>query len=227
MGKRLLYISLSALFLLLVLQPFQTASASSNAPVSEMFDQPDHYNDGEKERTDTNNDRTDSPADEQQAEPGTVSLSLWDYLKMLFALVFVVGLLYAILRFVNKRNLQYQKNRLIQNHGGLSLGQQKSVQVLEIGNRFYLVGVGEDITLLKEITDPAEIERFRKNFEERETEAPLPYVSKILDSIKGKTGGTNSAESETRFQDVFQQRLNELKDNRKNGIEDWKKGDKK
>jgi len=223
MAKKLL-VYLSAVFLLLALQPVQMASASSNAPVSEMFDQPETDSDG-SDRTNTGNDRSDSPADDAQSEPGTVSLSLWDYVKMLFALLFVVALLYALLRFVNKRNLQYQKNRVIQNHGGLSLGQHKSVQVLEIGNSFYLVGVGDDITLLKEITDPAEIERFRKNFEERETEAPIPYISQMWDSLKGKIQ-TNTSESDSKFQDVFQQRLKELKDSRKKGIEDWKKGDK-
>jgi flagellar protein FliO/FliZ len=223
MVKRLI-VCLSALLLLFVLQPIQMASASSNAPVSEMFDQPDPESDGSG-RTNTGNDRPDSPADDEQSDSGTVSLSLWDYLKMIFALLFVVGLLYGLLRFVNKRNLQYQKNRLIQNHGGINLGQHKSVQVLEIGSSFYLVGVGEDITLLKEITDPAEIEKFRKNYEDRETAAPLPYIAEVWESLKGKTGQTKTTDSESKFQDVFQQRLKELKDSRKKGIEDWKKGD--
>lgn len=223
MVKRLITL-VSVMLLLLMLQPVQLVSASANAPVSEWFEQPDPNSDG-SDRTDSGNDRPDSPADDEQSDSGTVSLSLWDYLKMLFALLFVVGLLYSLLRFVNKRNLQYQKNRLIQNHGGINLGQHKSVQVLEIGNSFFLVGVGEDITLLKEITDPAEIERFRKNFEERETAAPLPYVAEVWESLKGKTGQIKSTDSESKFQDVFQQRLKELKDSRKKGIEDWKKGD--
>ncbi|MFC4409205.1 flagellar biosynthetic protein FliO [Chungangia koreensis] len=214
----------SVMLLLLVLQPVQLVSASPNAPVSDWYKQPDPNSDG-SDRTDSGNDRPDSPAEDEQSDSGTVSLSLWDYLKMLFALLFVVGLLYGLLRFVNKRNLQYQKNRLIQNHGGINLGQHKSVQVLEIGSSFYLVGVGEDITLLKEITDPAEIEKFQKNFEERESTAPLPFIAEVWESLKGKSGQLKSTDSESKFQDVFQQRLKELKDSRKKGIEDWKKGD--
>lgn len=223
MVKRL-FIIMSALQLLFVLLPVQMAAASSNAPVSEMFDEP-KSNVDDSGRKNPGNDRPDSPADDEQSDSGTVSLSLWDYVKMLFALLFVVGLLYTLLKFVNKRNLKYQKNRLIQNHGGISLGQQKSVQVLEIGNRFYLVGVGEDITLLKEITDAEEIEAFRKNVEEKETSAPLPYFSEVMEVLKGRTV-SKKGEDSPQFQDLFQQRLKELKDSRRKGIENWKKGDR-
>lgn len=219
-----LFVLLTVLQLLIVLQPGHIAVASSNAPVSDLFDKK-APNSEDSNRTNTGTDRSDSPADGKPSDSGTVSLSLWDYLKMVFALLFVVALLYALLKFVNKRNLNYQKNRMIQNHGGISLGQQKSVQVLEIGSRFYLVGVGEDITLLKEITDPSEIELFRKNIEEREIAAPAPFVVELWESVKGKYATNKNSASEEKFQDVFQQRLKELKDSRKQGIDEWKKGD--
>ena len=39
----------------------------------------------------------------------------------------------------------------MQNLGGVGVSQGKSVQLLQVGNSLFLVGVGEDITLLKEI----------------------------------------------------------------------------
>ena len=82
-----------------------------------------------------------------------------DYIKTLFALVFVIGLLFGLLKFVNRKNRLYDKNRLMKNMGGISLGQHKSIQLVVIGESYYLIGVGDDIRLLKEITDPDEIDK--------------------------------------------------------------------
>ncbi len=63
----------------------------------------------------------------------------------------MLGILIFVLRFLNKRNQNYQQNSVIRNLGGHSVGAQKSVQLLQIGNQIYVVGVGEDVQLLKEI----------------------------------------------------------------------------
>ena len=47
----------------------------------------------------------------------------------------------------------------MKNMGGISLGQHKSIQLVVIGESYYLIGVGDDIRLLKEITDPEEIDK--------------------------------------------------------------------
>ena len=47
----------------------------------------------------------------------------------------------------------------MKNMGGISLGQHKSIQLVVIGESYYLIGVGDDIRLLKEITDPDEIDK--------------------------------------------------------------------
>ena len=55
----------------------------------------------------------------------------------------------------------------MKNMGGISLGQHKSIQLVVIGESYYLIGVGDDIRLLKEITDPAEIDKLIEFYEER------------------------------------------------------------
>ena len=98
-----------------------------------------------------------TPIDEQKEEENenrlqrkmttrsAVGLTAWDYIKTLFALVFVVGFLFALLKFINRKNRMYDKNRFMKNMGGFSLGQHKSVQLVVIGKPYYLIGVGEDI----------------------------------------------------------------------------------
>ena len=55
----------------------------------------------------------------------------------------------VLLKFVNRKNRMYQQNRLMKNMGGISLGQHKSIQLVVIGESYYLIGVGDDITSIK------------------------------------------------------------------------------
>ena len=78
---------------------------------------------------------------------------------MIFATMFVVGLLYSVLKFVNKKIDLFKSTHLIENLGGTMLGANRSVQLIKIGNRLLLVGVGENIQLLKEIENEQECEQ--------------------------------------------------------------------
>ena len=73
---------------------------------------------------------------QQIAESASVGMGLWEYIKVLLSLVFVLGILIFVLTFLNKRNQNYQQNSIIRNIGGHSVGAQKSVQLLHIGNQY-------------------------------------------------------------------------------------------
>ena len=108
----------------------------------------------------------DEPAADRLQDGAAVGLSGWDYAKSLFALLFVVGLLLALLKFINRKNRMFDQHRMMKNVGGLSLGQHKSIQLVVIGGSYYLIGVGDEVRLLKEITDPKEIEALESYFDE-------------------------------------------------------------
>ena len=78
---------------------------------------------------------------------------LFDLVKMFFALILVLALIYLLLKFLNKRNKLFQQVRALENLGGISVGQNKSIQIVRIGQRFYLIGVGDNVQMLQEITD--------------------------------------------------------------------------
>ena len=61
-----------------------------------------------------------SGAENKGSETATssVGLTLWDFVKMIFATVFVVGLLYFVLKFVNKKGRLFKSTQLIENLGG-------------------------------------------------------------------------------------------------------------
>ena len=73
------------------------------------------------------------------------------------ALVIVLIVLFA--RFLAKRRQWWGEHALFQNLGGAPLGANKSVQLVKLGDKIYVLGVGEEITLLDIIDDPDEVRR--------------------------------------------------------------------
>ncbi|XEC97121.1 flagellar biosynthetic protein FliO [Paenibacillus tarimensis] len=71
------------------------------------------------------------------------------------SLFLVIGLILVFIKFLSQRNRLFGPNRSIRTLGGAQLGQNKSVQAVEFAGRIYVVGVGEDITLLDKIDEEA------------------------------------------------------------------------
>ncbi|MEK5039538.1 flagellar biosynthetic protein FliO [Sporosarcina sp. FSL K6-3457] len=163
---------------------------------------------------------TDEPAADLSSNDKAVGSSVGDYIKVMVALLFVVGLLFGLLKVVNRKNRLYDKNRFMKNMGGLSLGQHKSIQLVVIGESYYLVGVGDDIRLLKEITDPAEIEKLVEFYKVDDMELATGMLSRILGKMTGKSTNDQPTQTEesTEFGDIFKTRLDEMKEERKRHI---------
>ena len=158
----------------------------------------------------------EEPAADRSQDGAAVGLSMWDYTKTILALVFVVGLLLALLKFINRKNRMFDQNRLMKNVGGLSLGQHKSIQLVVIGGSYYLVGVGDEVRLLKEITDPQEIEALESYFDEQETQFPPGLVTKMLSKLpNNKLTASGDSDQPADFKKMFTSRLDELKAERK------------
>jgi flagellar protein FliO/FliZ len=80
--------------------------------------------------------------------------SAWDLIWVLFVLAIIVGLIIIVLRALAKRNRGWGMNRSLRSLGGFPLGTNKSMQIVEWNGRIYVVGIGDDVTLLESITDP-------------------------------------------------------------------------
>jgi len=213
---------LSVLFVLTFgIQLNVQAESDPNASVDEMFK--DSENDENKEQ-ESNPTMEETPETTEEPVSVGVSVTAWDYIKMIFALLFVIALLYGLLRFVNSRNKSFQTNQLIHNLGGVGVGQGKSLQLMQVGNSIFLVGIGEDITLLKEITDPVEIDNLTKIYEEKvDIGKTIPYISELIGRLKEKGTSKNKSEGkEPSFDETFQKRLKEIKTDRSNVLKDWK-----
>ena len=197
------------------------AEVDANESIEEYYNKSNNNQNNEKEsevKVEETPETTEDPVSVG------VSVTAWDYIKMVFALLFVIALLYGLLRFVNSRNKTFQTNQLIQNLGGVGVGQGKSLQLMQVGNSIFLVGIGDDITLLKEITDPEEIEKLTKIYEEKvDIGKSIPYISELIGRLKEK--GTSKSKGEGKepsFDETFQKRLQEIQKDRSNVLKDWK-----
>lgn len=171
-------------------------------------------------------DDSEPAAEKDQVVSAAGDVSAWEYIKMILALIFVVALFYALMKFLNKKNLKYQHNQMVQNLGGISLGAQKSVQLLQVGKSLYLVGVGEDVQLLREITDPQEVEQLLALYNERqEYAASSPYIAELLSKFKKNPQSTSSnvEKNQNTFGELFEKKITEIKHERSEELEKWKK----
>ena len=196
------YIRMIILCAFVVLQAVSPAFAEQTNSVKECLEHPEAC----KEQQ-TNNDAPN----ETIAQPSPVTV--WDFVKLIAATAFVIFLLYSLLRWLNKQNRFYERKGLIQHLGGTSLGTNRTIQIVKVGRRVFVVGVGESIHLLKEITDEQEIEELLKQHEARlDSMLDAAGVWKSLQSLwQRKT-------SEPRFRQLFNQELQQLAHERKKAM---------
>ena len=161
-------------------------------------------------------------ADAENTESASVSIGFWDYIKVLIALVFVLGLLLFVLKYLNTRNANYQQHGVVTNIGGMSIGQQKSVQLLLIGKSVYVVGVGDNIQLLKEINSEEEIDQLLSQTESNQDMMNTsPYIAELFKKFSKKSRPEDISNS-PKFNDMFNEKIGEIKKQRSNELERWK-----
>lgn len=200
-------------FSIATIQPIQSnvVYAASHNSVDDCLKNPDTCKDNLK------------PAVDSKDQSTAVGLSAWDYIKMVLALIFVIALLYGVLKFINSRNNNYQQTQLMQNLGGLSLGQQKSVQLVKVGESLYLVGVGDDVHILKEVIDTSEKQLLLSLYNEKqEFSAQVPYIAELFSKLKGRKTEQQVEAPDKEFKEEFQKRLTEIQQDRQKELEVWK-----
>lgn len=170
---------------------------------------------------------TQAPADQEKSNSEAVGLGPWDYIKMLFALIFVLALLLFVLKFINKKSMNYQQNSLVRNIGGISVGAQKSIQLLHIGDKLYIVGVGDNVQLIKEINNPDEVQQLVAFYNEKQSfGSASPHILELLKKLKPNQNESESKKDDSNFGDIFNKKLLDIKKERQHELEKWKEKEK-
>ncbi|WP_165894982.1 flagellar biosynthetic protein FliO [Tepidibacillus fermentans] len=69
-------------------------------------------------------------------------------------------MIYFLFRFLSRKNGLVRSNAF-QLLGGIPLGQNKSIQFVEIGQKIYVLGIGQDVHLLQIIDNQEELQQIR------------------------------------------------------------------
>ena len=144
-------------------------------------------------------------------------------LKIVFALALVLILIYVLLLFLKKKNKLSSNSQTLETLGGISVGQQKSIQVVRIGNKVYAVGVGNDVTMLDEITDQEVIEQFEES-KDAEPQA-ITFIQNWLQKRSNKENAQKSSLQNQSFSKTLEEELEELRTNREQLIKMNQKDD--
>lgn len=202
-------------FALLCSQHFAIAEQKRDGFVEDMFQ--DKQSNGEQEEK-AEEEQVEQPLFEDEVpnvvEENKVGVTIGDFIKMFIALIFVIALLYLTLKIINNRSRSYRSSQLIENLGGTSLGANRSVQLVKVGNRILIVGVGENIQLLTEIKDEEELQSIIESYNERidQLVQPSGVVSKLFKNITNKGEPKKEVtEFETMLKNEFKQISNERK----------------
>lgn len=134
-------------------------------------------------------------------------------IKLIFALLLVLALIFIAIRFLGKRNNLFQHVQALENLGGISLGPNRSIQIVRVGKKFYLIGVGDSVELLDEITDEQLIKQLTK-----QKESSSNFLQMAMDFKKN----SSDKSSGTDFKNLFKTELDQLKQNRKTMINQYK-----
>lgn len=200
------------ILILLVYAPFglnvQAETDTGNETVDQMLQESQNTDAASKttKQTDQELVQTEPPAIENQ-------FGWLDFVKMFFALAVVIALIYIILRFINKRNRLFGQMKAMENLGGISVGPNRSIQLIRIGETVLVVGVGETIQLLKEITSQDEIEKLISQNEIQPIQVGQTILNKIISKNDDKTSMKSS--SANSFSHMLKGQLEDLAEGRK------------
>lgn len=208
-------LSISALIILLFLGGVDTKVEAESPNVKDCIENNEGCADpSTNEINDTSNEiQADSVDKDSQ-------LLIVDLIKMVVALFLVLALIYFLLKFLNKRNNLTQQKSL-QNMGGISVGPSKSVQIIKVGSRLYLIGVGDNVEMLGEITDEALINELLAESDEKDNFQIGTILSRLSKS-KSKQDGSLTHPTDQQFKKMFSNELASLKENRNDLIKQHK-----
>jgi flagellar protein FliO/FliZ len=165
--------------------------------------------------------QTDKPKD-----PGLDFTGTFDTVKMIgqvmFFLILIIALFFVLIKFLAKKNQYSPFGRSIRSLGGVPLGTNKSIQIVEIGHSLYIVGVGENIQLLQKIDDPEEVAYVTELLlSSQSDQTSFLSVGKWIEKLRGsKKEIEEEVEITSSFQQVFHDKLQRVTTRNKN-VEEW------
>lgn len=134
--------------------------------------------------------------------------------KLIFYTLLILVMIYGLIKFLALRQKKLQPNQAVKLMGGTPLGNNKSLQLVKVGEKVYLIGVGDQVTLIKEFSESDEINNIETDLENQSTlfTSPLANIStSIVNFSKEKISKRMESKPNLSFEHLFKQSLNKQK----------------
>ena len=130
--------------------------------------------------------------------PSTVGM----FVRMIVVLIIVVGLIYGVFWFIKKKtNIVKTDDEYLRRAAYINIAPGKSVEVITLIDKAYLIGVTEDnITLLGEIHDEELIKAMNLTADKKNNTKKPASFSDVLDMFLIKKGGQKNVFTDTEQQ---------------------------
>lgn len=143
-----------------------------------------------------------------------------DLLEVFFVLAIVIVLIVLLVRFLANRNRSLMSTKAVKTLSGVQLGQNKSVQLIEIGNSIYVIGVGDNVELIEKIQSEEEVAEIKASLEQPNmlSQQGLASAGNWIRRLKNNMFGKYEEEEEevsTSFQEVFKSKMSHVSERKK------------
>lgn len=149
--------------------------------------------------------------------------SSWDnfmtVIKIIFYLLIIIGLIIMSIKFLAHKNRNLMSNKSIKSLTGVQLGQNKSLQVVEIGRSIYVIGVGDNVQLIEKISAEDEINDIKDSLYSSNSFTGREKFASITDWFvnlkKNRILKNDNEDSAISFQEVFKKKMNQVSGRKK------------
>jgi flagellar protein FliO/FliZ len=162
------------------------------------------------------NEETSKKQNIETVQPTEGESTFFMIVKLVFMLAVVLGILFLVLRFIQKKSVSFQDGKNLQSLGGIGIGQNRSVQLIKTGNSILVLGVGDTVTLLKEITEEEEMAKMLA--QQPSVQSVGTIAAQLKEKWQNKQGTAdkqNAEQADVNFKDMLTSLLQETKEKRK------------
>ena len=135
------------------------------------------------------------------------------FVRMIVVLIIVIGLIYGVLWFIKKKtNVVKTEDDYLRRAAYINIAPGKSIEVITLIDKAYLIGVTEDnITLLGEIDDKELVQAMNINADKKANTKKPANFSEVLDMflIKGNKNKNIFSDTEQKVEELFEKNKKE------------------
>jgi flagellar protein FliO/FliZ len=150
-----------------------------------------------------------------QFNDGTGYLST--LIKVIAVLFVIIICIIILIKFLASKSNSFMGQRSIRTLSGVQLGQNKSVQLLEIGHNIYIIGVGDNVELIEKIEHSEEIDYIKESLyisNKMINNPKLAFLTEWLNKFKNRSNDRveqdeNDLDNKS-FQEIFTNKMNQV-----------------